>query len=110
MSSRRTNDIEALSEWLESLQITEEASNNYKQMDTEISVALAPVAISENIQIGMPKNIVLDPGWFDSNWIKFEDWWRGMRLFLKSNRVMETDNRIIEILACLRGGIVGIYT
>ena len=23
---------------------------------------------------------------------------------------METDNRIIEILACLRGGIVGIYT
>ena len=33
-----------------------------------------------------------------------------MRLFLKSNRVMETDNRIIEILACLRGGIVGIYT
>ena len=36
-------------------------------MDTEISVALAPVVISENIQIGMPKNIVLDLGWFDSD-------------------------------------------
>jgi len=41
--------------------------------------------------------------------MKFEDWWRGMRLFLKSHRVIETDNRITAILARLRGGIVGIY-
>jgi len=33
-----------------------------------------------------------------------------MRLFLKSNRVMETDNRITAILACFRGGVAGIYT
>ena len=33
-----------------------------------------------------------------------------MRLFLKSNRVMETDNRITAILAYLRGGVAGIYT
>jgi len=33
-----------------------------------------------------------------------------MRLFLKSNRVMETDNRIMAILACLKEGVVGIYT
>jgi len=32
-----------------------------------------------------------------------------MRLFLKSNRIMETDDRITAILTCLRGGIVGIY-
>ena len=32
-----------------------------------------------------------------------------MRLFLKSNRVMETDDRIIAILACFRGGTAGIY-
>ena len=32
-----------------------------------------------------------------------------MRLFLKSNKVMETNDRITAILACLRGGIVGIY-
>jgi len=41
--------------------------------------------------------------------MKFEYWWRGIRLFLKSNRVMETDDRITAILACLRGGVVGIY-
>ena len=33
-----------------------------------------------------------------------------MRLFLKSNRVMETDNKITAILACFREGIAGIYT
>ena len=41
--------------------------------------------------------------------MKFEDWWRGIRLFLKSNRIIETDNKIIAILAHLRGGVVGIY-
>ena len=33
-----------------------------------------------------------------------------MWLFLKSNRVIETNDRITVILAHLRGGIVGIYT
>jgi len=32
-----------------------------------------------------------------------------MRLFLKSNRVMETNDRIMAILAHLRGGVAGIY-
>ena len=53
-----------LSEQLGSLQITEEASSKYEQMDTEMSAAPTPAAvgISENIQAGMPKNMVLDPG------------------------------------------------
>jgi len=57
----------------------------------------------------MPKNMILDPEWFNRDRMKFEDWWRGMRLFLKSNRVIETDDRITAILACLRGGVAGIY-
>jgi len=24
----------------------------------------------------MPENIILDPGWFDGDRTKFEDWWR----------------------------------
>jgi len=43
---------------------------------------------------------MLSPGGIDRNRIS---------LFLKSNRVMETNNRITVILAHLRGGIVGIY-
>jgi len=70
MSSRRTNEIEALSERLESLQITEEASDEYEQTTTEeMSVAPAPAAgvNSENVQAGLPKNMVPNPGWFDSD-------------------------------------------
>ena len=108
MSSRRTNNIEALSERLGSLQINEEASTNYEQMDTEMSTAPAATP-AVNKSAGMPKSMVLDPEWFDGDRMKFEDWWRGIRLFLKSNRVNGTDNRITAILACLRGGVVGIY-
>jgi len=61
------NGIEALSERLESLQITEEASNNYEQMDTEMSTAPAPAISNENIQVGVSKNIVPDLEWFDGN-------------------------------------------
>jgi len=88
-----------------------EASSKYKQTTTEkMSTALAPaVAMNENVQVGMPKNMVPDPGWFDSDQTKFKDWWRGIRLFLKSNRVIETNDRIMATLAHLRGGVAGIY-
>ena len=71
----------------------------------------APIAveIGGNISAGLPKSMVLDPEWFDGDWSKFEDWWRGIRLFLKSNRVNGTDDKITAILARLRGGVVGIY-
>ena len=68
-----------------------------------------PALANENIQAMMPKSMVPDPGWFDGDQTKFEDQWRGIRLFLKSNRVTEMDNRIIAILAHLRGGMAGIY-
>ena len=53
--------------------------------------------------------MVLDPEWFDKDRIKFKDWWRGMRLFLKSNRIMEKNDRIMAILVHLREDIAGTY-
>jgi len=95
------------------LQINEEASTSeYEQTGTEMSVAqqaTAAAAVSKNVQTGLLKNMVPDPGWFNGDQSKFEDWWRGIRLFLKSNRVNETDDRITAILARLRGGVAGIY-
>jgi len=61
------------------LQITEEASDDYEQTTTEeMSVVPAPAAVanSENVQAGLPKNMVPDPGWFDGDQTKFEDWER----------------------------------
>ena len=77
-------------------------------MTEEMSTAPAAMAveIGKNISAAMPKNMVPDPGWFDGDQTKFEDWWRGIQFFLKSNRIMETDDRIT---AHLRGGVVGIY-
>ena len=73
-------------------------------------MSTAPAATpAVNESAGMPKSMVPDPGWFDSDQTKFEDWWRGIRLFLKSNRVNRTNDRITVILARLRGGVVGIY-
>jgi len=52
------------------LQITEEALDEYKQTITEeisVAPALAAVENSENVQAGLPKNMVPDPGWFDGD-------------------------------------------
>ena len=96
------------------MQINKEASTSkYEQTDTEMLVAqqaTAAAAVSENVQAELLKNIVPDPGWFDGDRSKFEDWWRGIRLFLKSNRVNGMDDRITVILARLRGDVAGIYT
>ena len=69
----------------------------------------APVAVNKNVQAGIPKRIVLDPGQFDRDQMKFEYQWREIRLFLKSNRVIEIDDRITAILAHLREEVAGIY-
>ena len=74
MSLRRTNNIEALSEQLGSLQINEEVSTDeYEPTNTEMSVvpATTAAAVSKNIQAGLPKNMVPDPGWFDGDRLKF---------------------------------------
>jgi len=59
------------------LQINEEASmSEYKQTDTEMSEAqqaTAAAVVSKNVQEGLLKNMVPDPGWFDGDRSKFED-------------------------------------
>ena len=76
MSFRRMNNIKALLEWLGSLQITEEASSDHERMDIEMltALALAPTTSNKNVQAEMLKNMVLDPGWFDGDQMKFKDW------------------------------------
>ena len=107
-SSQQTNNIKALLERLRSLKITNKASSEMnKQSDEEMFVT--PAIINNNIQAVILKSIVLDLEWFNRDRMKFEDWWRRIQLFLKSNRVIETDDRITVILACLREGVVGIY-
>jgi len=39
-----------------------------------MSVISVLATINNNGQAAMPKSMVPDPGWFDGNRIKFEDW------------------------------------
>ena len=71
-------------------------------------MSTAPVN-KNNVQVELSKNIVLDSEQFDENRTKFEDWWREIRLFFKSNQVLETNDRVTVILAYLREGIASIY-
>ena len=72
----------------------------------EMLTAPVPATHNENVPT---KNIVLDLGQFDRDKTKFENQWREIRLFLKSNRVVVVDNKIATVLAQLRGGMAGIY-
>jgi len=67
MSSKRTENIEALSEQLKSLWIENKALEEYKRTDTEMSKIPALVTVNDNTQATMPKSIVLDPEWFDGD-------------------------------------------
>ena len=112
MAWQNLDTIEALEEILGLLRITKDNISNRSTepatLETE-EILTTPAVYNENAQASMLKSMVPDPGWFDRDWTKFEDWWRGIWLFLKSNRVVATDNKITAVLAQLRGGIAGIY-
>jgi len=62
----------------------------------EMLTVPVPAKYNKNVPT---KNMVPDPGWFNGDRTKFEDWWRGIRLFLKSNRVVAADDKITTVLA-----------
>ena len=74
-----------------------------------MSAAPAPAITNGNVQTVILKSMIPDPGWFDRDRTKFEDWQKRIQLFLESNKVLETDNKIMAILAHLREGVASIY-
>ena len=111
MAGQSPNIIKVLEEILGSLRITEDSiSNQSIELETSETeeMSIAPVLTVHNKNIST-KNMVPDPEWFDGDRMKFEDWWRRIRLFLKSNRVVAADNKITAVLAQLREGVAGIY-
>ena len=79
MVQQSPNTIEALEEILGSLRITKD---NISNRSTELAIpeteemltAPVPAVYNENTQTSMPKSMVPDPGWFDGDQTKFEDW------------------------------------
>ena len=70
--------IEALEEILGSLRITEDNMSNRSikpaTLETDrMLTAPAPAVYNKSV---LTKTMVSDPGWFDGDRMKFEDWWR----------------------------------
>ena len=66
------------------MQITEGASERITEYIDKILIV--PVLVNLNNEYaGLPKNMVLDPGWFNRNRIKSKNLWKRIRLFFKSN-------------------------
>jgi len=71
MDQHWKHKIETLSEWLGSLKITEEALQASIEYIDKISTALVQ---EQSRQTELPKIMVLNPGLFNGNRIKLEDW------------------------------------
>ena len=55
------------------------------------------------------KNAIPDPGYFEGNRNKFNDWWRGMTLWMKFNQFEEATAKILVSISRLRGDIPGFF-
>ena len=76
MAGQSVDAIEVLEEILGSLRITEDnVSNRSTKLATpetdKMSTAPVPAVYNESVPT---KTMVPDPGWFDGNRTKFEDW------------------------------------
>jgi len=52
------------------LKIAEDASENTTEYTKKMSIAPANI---QNGQAGLPKSMILDPGWFNRDRMKFKD-------------------------------------
>jgi hypothetical protein len=89
-----------------------ESEEETKSDNTEMSAnqgtgqaAGSQALVQMNGQMG--KSLVLDLGFFDGEQKKFSDWWRGMKLFLKFNKVNSPDMKITATISQMRGGTAG---
>ena len=102
IAQQSPDTIEALEEILGSLRITKANISNKKTEpvipETLDAMLKALTVYNETVQIVILKSMVLDLGQFVKDRTKFKDWWRGIYLLFKSNKVIAIDNKITILL------------
>jgi len=53
--------------------------------------------------------MVPEPRWFNGDKKTFEDWWKAMKLYLRANKVTNTDKKIIAVLGRFQKGTIGAF-
>ncbi|EKM73196.1 hypothetical protein AGABI1DRAFT_135377, partial [Agaricus bisporus var. burnettii JB137-S8] len=62
-------------------------------------------AVTVSAQTDVLKSLIPNPKDFGGNREEFSEWWRSMTLFLKYNKVTDTDQKIIATIVRLKGQI-----
>ncbi|EKM73653.1 hypothetical protein AGABI1DRAFT_134336 [Agaricus bisporus var. burnettii JB137-S8] len=62
-------------------------------------------AVTVSAQTDVLKSLIPNPKDFGGNREEFSEWWRSMTLFLKYNKVTDTDQKIIATIVRLKGPI-----
>jgi len=55
------------------------------------------------------KSMVLEPGWFNGDRKTFKDWWRAIKLYLRANKIIDTDEKIIAVLGRFQEETAGAF-
>jgi len=73
----------------------------------------APMArtapVSAPAEVVNHKSIILEPVWFNGDRKTFKDWWRAIKLYLRVDKVTDTDEKIIVVLGRFREGTAGAF-
>jgi len=63
-----------------------------------------PAPVSAPAEVVNHKSMVSEPGWFNGNRKTFKDWWRAMKLYLRVNKVIDANEKIMAVLGRFREG------
>ena len=78
------------------------AARTEKSEETETPIATPTIT-------SLVKNAIPDPGYFEGNRNKFDDWWRGMILWMKFNKFEDAMTKILVTISRLKGEIPGFF-
>jgi len=55
------------------------------------------------------KSMVPESEWFNGDRKTFKDWWKAIKLYLRANKVIDTDKKIIAVLGRFQGRTAGAF-
>ena len=96
--------VEAIQTALGSLAIT---SDEEESSDREKAERKNNMADTTPTQITYGKSMVPEPGFFDGDRTKFDDWWRQMKLFMRFNKIVAAEDKMLAVIARFKGGTAG---
>src|ERR1700754_2786609 len=84
-----------------------------KEDETSLAAQLESTHIEEEdmpsntVEEVGPKSTVPEPGCFNGNRAEINDWWRGMKFYMRFNKIKTADDKVTACVARMKGGTAG---